>query len=83
METTEFEETFAELLGMASDSSTALMCAEAVPWRCHRQLVANALVARGRRVVHILAPGHSEDHVLNSSARVLPDGRLIYDGGAG
>ena len=59
------------------------MCAEAVPWPCHRQLVADALVARGDRVVHILAPGSSEDHALNPAARVLPEGRLIYDGGAG
>ncbi len=59
------------------------MYAEAVPWRCHRQLVADALVASGRRVVHLLAPGRIEDHVLNPSARVLPDGRLVYDGGAG
>lgn len=83
METPEFEETFAGLLDLADDRRTALMCAEAVPWRCHRQLVADALVARGRRVVHILAPGRSEDHVINSSARLLPDGRLIYDSEAG
>ena len=83
METAEFEESYTELLTLASDHSTALMCAEAVPWRCHRQLVADALVARGRQVIHILAPERSDDHVLNSSARVLPDGRLIYDGGAG
>ncbi len=83
METAEFRETFAELLELAADRTTALMCAEAVPWRCHRQLVADALVAAGRRVVHIIGPGRSEGHVLNVSARVLPDGRLIYDGGAG
>ena len=83
METAEFGEIFAELLGLASDHATALMCAEADPRRCHRQLVADALVARGRRVVHILAPGRSEDHALNPAVRVLPDGRLIYDSGAG
>ena len=83
METAEFQGTFAELLDLVSDRTTALMCAEAVPWRCHRQLVADTLVARGRPVVHILAPGRTEDHALNIAARVLPDGRLIYDGGAG
>lgn len=56
----------------------AVMCAEAVPWRCHRQIVADALVARGVDVLHILAPGRSERHLLNSNARALPDGRLIY-----
>lgn len=59
------------------------MCAEVVPWRCHRQLIADALVAGGRRVVHILGTGQSNDHALNASARVLADGRLVYDGGAG
>ena len=83
METAEFADAFAEILGLADNRTTALMCAEAVPWRCHRQLVADALVARGRRVVHIMAPGRSENHALNPSARVLPDGRLIYDGGEG
>ena len=81
METAEFKGAFAQLLKLADDLTTALMCAEAVPWRCHRQLVADALVAGGRRVVHIFAPGHAEDHVINSAARVLPDGRLIYDDG--
>lgn len=83
METPEFKQALAELLSLASNNLTAMMCAEAVPWRCHRQLVADALVTRGRRVIHILAPGRCEDHVLNPAARVLSDGRLIYDSGAG
>ena len=83
MDTADFDVAFAGLLELASQRRTAVMCAEAVPWRCHRQLLADALVARGFRVVHVLAPGQSEDHVLNPSARVHPDGRLIYDGGAG
>lgn len=83
METAEFGEAFAELQALASERRAALMCAEAVPWRCHRQLVADALVAGGRRVIHILGTGQSADHVLNTSVRALPDGRLIYDGGSG
>ncbi len=57
---------------------TCVMCAEAVPWRCHRQLIADAFVSRGIEVVHVLAPGRSERHVLNANARALGDGRLIY-----
>lgn len=83
METAEFEQALGELLELASHRRTAMMCAEALPWRCHRQLVADTLVARGRRVVHILGPGRGQDHLLNPSARVLPDGQLIYDGGTG
>lgn len=60
----------------------ALLCAEAVPWRCHRQLIADALVARGVEVLHILAPGRAERHTINPSARVGPDGRMVYPAGA-
>ncbi len=60
----------------------AVMCAEAVPWRCHRQLIADALVARGIEVRHILSGGRAELHALSAGARVLPGGRLVYPGGA-
>jgi uncharacterized protein (DUF488 family) len=55
-----------------------IMCAEAVPWRCHRQLIADALVARGLTVRHILGPGQERVHELNPSARPGPDGVLVY-----
>lgn len=61
-----------------STASTALMCAEAVPWRCHRNLIADALVARRVHVVHILGPGQASPHELNAMARVLADGTLVY-----
>jgi uncharacterized protein (DUF488 family) len=57
---------------------TAVMCAEAQPAPCHRQLIADALVARGVEVVHLLAPGRRQAHVLNPSAVVRPDGTLVY-----
>ncbi len=60
----------------------AVMCAEAVPWRCHRQLIADALVARGIEVRHILSSGRTELHALSAGARVLSGGRLVYPGGA-
>ena len=51
------------------------MCAEAVPWRCHRSLIADALVVRAIRVTHLLAPGERR-HVLTPGARV--EGGLIH-----
>ena len=62
----------------ATTGATAIMCAEAVPWRCHRQLISDALVARGLEVLHILKPGKSLAHELNAAARLLGDGRLEY-----
>jgi uncharacterized protein (DUF488 family) len=57
----------------------ALMCAEAVPWRCHRQLIADALVARGLEVLHVIGPGKVMPHALHPQARVSAEGSLTYD----
>jgi uncharacterized protein (DUF488 family) len=57
---------------------TAVMCAEAQPAQCHRQLIADALVARGVDVVHLLGRGQRQAHVLNPAAAVGPNGVLIY-----
>jgi uncharacterized protein (DUF488 family) len=67
-----------ERLVAGSSLPTAVMCAEALPWKCHRQLIADALVARGIEVVHLLAPGQRQAHVLNPSAAVGLDGVLVY-----
>ncbi len=56
---------------------TAIMCAEAVPWRCHRNLTADELVRRGVEVVHILGPGKAQPHALSKMARIERD-RVIY-----
>jgi uncharacterized protein (DUF488 family) len=56
---------------------TAVMCAEAVPWRCHRNLLSDDLVRRGVDVVHIIGAGQSHRHVMNEHARV-ENGRLVY-----
>lgn len=69
METPAFAEALERLLALAAEMPTAIMCAEAVPWRCHRQLVADALVARGVEVLHILDSG-AKPHALTSFARV-------------
>lgn len=66
------------LLGAAGERTVAVMCAEAVPWRCHRQVLADALVARGADVRHILGPGKSEEHALREMARVTDGGDVVY-----
>ncbi len=83
METAEFGAALERLKQRAAGTTTAILCAEAVPWRCHRRLISDALVARGLEVLHILGPGHAEPHELDPNARVLPDGRLLYAGPAG
>ena len=80
METDEFREGLARLLTLAETRATAILCAEAVPWRCHRQLVADALVARGFEVRHVLGPGPADAHRLTPFAR-LEGERVVYDGG--
>jgi uncharacterized protein (DUF488 family) len=62
----------------AQTAVQAVMCAEAVPWRCHRNLLADALVARGLEVRHIMQPGKASPHTLNKDAHVLADARIVY-----
>lgn len=78
METAEFREALAGLVARARERSTAIMCAEAVPWRCHRQLIADALVARGTVVRHVLGPRAAEEHAMTPFARVEGE-RVVYD----
>ncbi|MGH7307888.1 MAG: DUF488 family protein [Candidatus Rokuibacteriota bacterium] len=70
MLTAEFEKGLEELLEQACGQRIALMCAEAVPWRCHRFLIADALVVRGVAVEHILSASRTQPHVLRSWADV-------------
>lgn len=77
MQTPEFAEALDRALRLAETAPTALMCAEAVPWRCHRSLVADALVVRGIRVLEIVGAAQPKEHVLTPFARV--DGtRVTY-----
>jgi uncharacterized protein (DUF488 family) len=75
MLTSEFSDHLAGLIERASRERTALMCAEAVPWRCHRSLIADALLVRGIRVEEILDGPRSRPHTLTPFARV--DGTTI------
>lgn len=79
MQTPAFEEGIGELLALADTRRTAIMCAEAVPWRCHRSLVADALLARGVEVMDILGPRHAAPHKLTPFAR-LDGSRVTYPG---
>lgn len=79
METPEFEAALDRLLEHAAEETTAIMCAEAVPWRCHRNLVSDAAEARGVQVFHILDAATSR-HTLTSFAAVR-DSRVRYDAG--
>jgi uncharacterized protein (DUF488 family) len=70
MQTPEFAHGVARLVDLAAEQRTAIMCAEAVPWRCHRSLVADALAARGIGVVEILSETDYREHALTPFARV-------------
>lgn len=73
----EFAEGLAELLKLAASKRTALMCAEAVWWRCHRSLISDVLKLRGIEVIHIIDATHSAVHPYTSPARIV-DGQLSY-----
>ena len=70
MQTAEFEEALETLIQMSRDNRVAIMCAEAVPWRCHRSLVADALAVRGVPVVEILSESSYRMHTLTPFAHV-------------
>ena len=70
MQTSEFAAAIAQLIDIGQVKQTAIMCAEAVPWRCHRSLVADGLTARGVLVEDILSPTRRSPHKLTPFARV-------------
>lgn len=70
MQTAEFAVAIEALVALASDRRTAVMCAEAVPWRCHRSLIGDALLVRGVAVVDIMSATQSRSHELTSFAHV-------------
>ena len=77
MQTEDFKRALEGLIDQARSTPTAIMCAEAVPWRCHRSLIADALVIRGIDVVEILDAAKSQPHKLTPFA-VAQDGKLTY-----
>lgn len=69
------------LLAAGAAQPCAIMCAEAVWWRCHRRIVADYLIAAQRTVIHILGPGHEEPARLTPGAVVRADGTVVYPAG--
>ena len=70
MQTPEFEQSLEELIQLAKQERIAFMCAEAVPWRCHRSLIADALLVRGIRAEDIMSPTRRQVHTLTPFAKV-------------
>lgn len=70
MLTEDFEAGLEKLHALTAEGRVALMCAEAVPWRCHRSLIADALTARGAQVEHITSAKHSTPHCMTAFAEV-------------
>jgi uncharacterized protein (DUF488 family) len=71
MQTAEFEVALKELIRLARSRRTAIMCAEAVPWRCHRSLIADALLVRGLKVEEITSETVARPHTLTPWACVV------------
>jgi uncharacterized protein (DUF488 family) len=81
METEEFDRGIKRLTALVEQAGpTAVMCAEAVWWRCHRALISDFLKVRAVEVTHIFDANKSEPHPFTSAASVL-DGQLSYAGG--
>jgi len=80
MDTADFMKGIDDLLKLAAGKRVAIMCSEAVWWRCHRSMISDYLKAEGVTVEHIVAPGKTESHPYTSAATIA-DGRLIYGSG--
>ncbi|HXT10756.1 MAG TPA: DUF488 domain-containing protein [Candidatus Angelobacter sp.] len=77
MMTPEFHAGIERLLEVARQKRTAIMCSEAVWWRCHRSLISDYLKAHGHKVLHIMSPTKTDEHPFTSAARII-DGKLSY-----
>lgn len=76
MQTREFAAGIDELIGLAKKQTVAIMCAEAVPWRCHRSLIGDALLARGIQVEDIMSVTSTKPHAMTNFARV--EGKRVW-----
>ena len=82
MQTPEFQSNLEELIRLGRERRTAIMCAEAVPWRCHRSLVGDALLARGLQVEDLFSAGKCKPHMLTPLAKVTGE-TICYPAGIG
>lgn len=78
MDTEAFRKGAAQLQNLAARGTCTILCAERDPARCHRALIADYLTLRGMRVVHLIAPGESREHLLSPEAR-RESASLVYD----
>lgn len=77
----EFDTAFRELLDLGQSHRLALMCSEAVWWRCHRRIITDYLIVGGHDVEHLMATGRIETARLTPGARRTADGKVIYPAG--
>lgn len=78
MMTVAYREGLKRVIKQGLDARTAILCAERLPWECHRNLIADSLVARGYAVMHLIGPSQTRAHALNEVARSEGED-LIYD----
>ena len=76
-----FRAALGHLIALGHEYACAIMCSEAVWWRCHRRIIADYLMAQGEAVLHILGPGHVDAARLTLGAVVQPDGTVTYPAG--
>lgn len=76
--TEDFRDGLDELLGLGREGQCAIMCAEAVWWRCHRRIISDYLLAAGHEVFHIMGPGKVEPAKMTPGAEPRPDGEILY-----
>ncbi len=81
MSTPEFASALEQLVERGKTERMAIMCAERLPWQCHRYLISDSLVARGVEVRHLIGAGAPGTHALNPVARIVA-GKVMYNGGA-
>lgn len=74
----EFAGAFADLMILGRDQRVAIMCSEAVWWRCHRRIIVDYLLANGKSVDHLMARGQTVCATLTLGARVTAEGKVLY-----
>ncbi len=80
-ETAEFRDGLSRLRELGREHTVAIMCAEAVWWRCHRRIIADYLLAGGEEVFHLLGAGKIQPAKMTPGAKRMPDGTLVYPAG--
>ena len=79
MATGDFQDALTRLIALGDARATAFMCAETIPEHCHRSFIADALLARGVEVMHLIGLHDVRAHALREGARLEPQGRVVYD----